>query len=551
MAAESSSSKSDVKSNCSGDDVHVSVTMNTLLAYAQYCISCATSDNTRHVLCSHFSAEEISEAKDVLWEKLELPEQKRTNSSKRPASESDVGDIMAALYKIDISTDNHVFYVDSMGIGRLPRFNPENLNVVAIDHRIAELVDHCRVLQGQVDSYRTLAMRCTDRLDVYDTVLQQHSNLLREIKYQQSPYLPTAPNTVRNVDRNVDRNIDRNVDRNVDRNIDRNVDQNVDRNIDRNVDRNVDRNIDRIFDSNVGSSAGRNGGSNAGRNVGSNVGSNGCSNVGSKGGSNVGSNVDRNVDSNVGSNIDRDVTGEAKKIEKQAPEHSTSNILIKKKLSTSLPDLSSHQLNQNPLFSSKVSINSGLKSFWNQMTPFQNNGESGNSNNSVRKIDVHEDQSEFCAFSNHQENDNITKDDFQQNPLDKRRSRQRENRRTKVVKGSANILGSRFVGGTKGSRMCDIFVHHVAKQSTLKDLKYYLNHNGFDTDRMRIDITSNKEATYKSFRIIASGDLRKSLLDSELWPVGVWVRDYDLVRPNRLRNGPSNHGREYNHQNGY
>ena len=430
---------------------------------------------------------------------------------------------MDTLYKIDISTDNHVFYVDPMGIGRLPRFNPENLNVVAIDHRIAELVDHCRVPQGQVDSYRTLAMRCTDRLDVYDTVLQQHSNLLREIKYQQSPYLPTAPNIVRNVDRNVDRNIDRN------------------------VDRNVDRNIDRIFDSNVGSSADRNGGSNAGNNAGRNVGSN----VGSKGGSNVGSNDDRNVDNNAGSNIDRDVTGEAKKIEKQALEHSTSNISIKKKLSTSLPDLSSHQANQNPLFSSKVSINSGLKSFWNQMTPFQNNGEAGNSNNSVRKIDVHEDQSEFCAFSNHQENDKITKDGFQQNPLDKRRYRQRENRWTKVVKGSTNILGSRFVGGTKRSRMCDIFVHHVAKQSTLKDLKYYLNHNGFDTDRMRIDITSNKETTYKSFRIIASGDLRKSLLDSELWPVGVWVTDYDLVRPDRLRNGPSNHGREYNHQNGY
>ena len=68
---------------------------------------------------------------------------------------------------------------------------------------------------------------------------------------------------------------------------------------------------------------------------------------------------------------------------------------------------------------------------------------------------------------------------------------------------------------------------------------------------MRVDITLNKEATYKSFRIIASGDLRKSLLDSELWPVGVWVRDYDLVRPDRLCNGPSNHGREYNHQNGY
>ena len=194
-----------------------------------------------HVMCCVLtSLQRRSEAKDVLWEKLELPGQKRTNSSKRPASEANVGDIMVAQYKIDISTDNHVFYVDSMGIGRLPRFNPENLNVVAIDHRIAELVDHCRVLQGQVDSYRTLAMRCTDRLDVYDTVLQHHSNLLMEIKYQQSPDLPTASNIVRNVDRNVDRNIDRNVDRNVDRNIDRNVDRNVDKNIDRNKDKDKD-----------------------------------------------------------------------------------------------------------------------------------------------------------------------------------------------------------------------------------------------------------------------------------------------------------------------
>ena len=53
------------------------------------------------MLCSHFSAEEFSEAKDVLWEKIELPELKRTNSSKRPASEANVGDIMDALYMID------------------------------------------------------------------------------------------------------------------------------------------------------------------------------------------------------------------------------------------------------------------------------------------------------------------------------------------------------------------------------------------------------------------------------------------------------------------
>ena len=66
---------------------------------------------------------------------------------------------------------------------------------------------------------------------------------------------------------------------------------------------------------------------------------------------------------------------------------------------------------------------------------------------------------------------------------------------------------------------------------------------------MRIDGTSNKEATYKSFRIIAPGELRDILLDSEVWPVGVSVRDYDIAKPNKIRNGLNKH--EYRSQNGY
>ena len=91
--------------------------------------------------------------------------------------------------------------------------------------------DHCRVLQGQVDSYRTLAMKCTDRLDGYDSVLQQHTNMLREIKDQPSPYLLTASNSISNVNRNVDRNANRNVDSHVDSHVDSDVDCNVDRNV--------------------------------------------------------------------------------------------------------------------------------------------------------------------------------------------------------------------------------------------------------------------------------------------------------------------------------
>ena len=42
--------------------------------------------------------------------------------------------------------------------------------------------------------------------------------------------------------------------------------------------------------------------------------------------------------------------------------------------------------------------------------------------------------------------------------------------------------------------------------------------------------------------------MRDILLDSEVWPVGVRVRDYDIERHNKISNGPNNH--EYRSQNG-
>ena len=169
-----------------------------------------------------------------------------------------------------------------------------------------------------------------------------------------------------------------------------------------------------------------------------------------------------------------------------------------------------------------------------------------------RKMNRDDDLKEFCAFSGYiQDQDNKTTDhSFQDNPLEVRRKRQRENRRNKLVRGSANILGSRFTGGANEKRLCDIFVHHVALQSTIGDLKSHLKQQGFDVENMRIDVTSNVAATYKSFRIITSGNLRKSLLDAKVWPVGVWVRDYETFSQSRLHKRSNNQGGQFNNQNG-
>ena len=327
---------------------------------------------------------------------------------------------MGALYKLDRSSDYQQFCVDSTGIGRLPRFNPESLNIVAIDQRLAEMADHCHVLQGQVDSYLTIAIKCSDKLDEHDTVLLQYCNMLRQIKDQPFSTTPMVLNST--------------------------------------------------------------------------------------------------------------VTGGSNVLHVKKKPITTHNSLYATKRagrSVSMPniyDAGSHKVqkileknsNSPPSAWKDVENSNSLKPYLLQMRNKSTEHSKGQAN-PIRKMDNNKDYRKFCAFGSQQENQKqVTDDGFLDNPLDKRRKRQREHHRNKVVRGSAKTLGSRFVGGADKKRLCDIFVYHVSKQSTLRDLKYHLKQQNFNVDSMRIDITSNKEATYKSFRIIAPGELRDILLDPEV-----------------------------------
>ena len=303
------------------------------------------------MLCSHFSADEISEANDGLWDKLQLSEVKRTNSSNRSASEANVSDIMGALYKMDRSSDYQQFYVGPTGIGRLPRFNPESLNIVAIDQRIAELMDHCRVLQGQVDSYRTLAIKCSNKHDEHDTVLLQYCNMLREIKDQPFSKTPVVLNSTVTRGSNV-----------------------------LHVKKKPITTHNSLYVT-----------QHAGRSV---------------------------------SLPNLHDEGNHKKHKKQE--------ILEKDLNYSLSLALKDVKNSNSLKPSTLqNLNKSTASSDGQA-------------NLGRKMDDNEDSREFCVFDSQQDKQKeVTDDGFLDNPLDKRRQRQRQNRRNKVVRGSAKALGSR------------------------------------------------------------------------------------------------------------
>ena len=52
---------------------------------------------------------------------------------------------------------------------------------------------------------------------------------------------------------------------------------------------------------------------------------------------------------------------------------------------------------------------------------------------------------------------------------------------------------------------------------------------------MRIDVTSHKDAVNKSFRVIAPDIMKKLLLCSDVWLIGIRVQEYGH-RQNRAKN---------------
>ena len=84
--------------------------------------------------------------------------------------------------------------MESEGIARRPRFYAEWLNVVSIDKRIAE----CFALKVESSSYRHDYLKCItmDKLDVMKTVLQQHTNALRDFTGPTSTSITNESETI-------------------------------------------------------------------------------------------------------------------------------------------------------------------------------------------------------------------------------------------------------------------------------------------------------------------------------------------------------------------
>ena len=98
----------------------------------------------------------MMKAKSALWnvggEKLLGKNFKRTSSKNRTKRFVLCTDVVEGMQKLD-QCDKPMpnFVTDADGVGRLPRFNPKDLNVVTLDERCRQLEPLMNAMQQQLN----------------------------------------------------------------------------------------------------------------------------------------------------------------------------------------------------------------------------------------------------------------------------------------------------------------------------------------------------------------------------------------------------------------
>ena len=84
-----------------------------------------------------------------------------------------------------------------------------------------------------------------------------------------------------------------------------------------------------------------------------------------------------------------------------------------------------------------------------------------------------------------------------------------------------------------------MFLQHCDHSTTVELVKHHLRMNSIDTTGIRVDVASKEIAEFRSFRMLAPNDLRETLLQPDLWPDGVRVKDYVIyTKPHKAVSKP-------------
>ena len=144
------------------------VVYQPVLAYVVYALQSATADNARSAVLGHCTANEIADAKQVLWQKCggvliraEMP--RRRDTTARTIEEAHMQDIVVALQKLDGTDQIPHFAVLAHDLHKIPRWHPEEMNNASLAERMLRMEQRMSALQETVDHTMAVQLAAGER----------------------------------------------------------------------------------------------------------------------------------------------------------------------------------------------------------------------------------------------------------------------------------------------------------------------------------------------------------------------------------------------------
>jgi hypothetical protein len=154
------------------NSVHANFVINEVLSYIQFYRNKVTHDNLKKTVLNFYVADEIAIAKETLWSKCSSLGDKpgRRGTSARSLQDADVTDILNAFKKIDESGINVPTFV-SMKLDRLPRYDPEEINIFSLIDRLSSMERELITVKQDVAHLKSVPSTECRRPDLYSNVV--------------------------------------------------------------------------------------------------------------------------------------------------------------------------------------------------------------------------------------------------------------------------------------------------------------------------------------------------------------------------------------------
>ena len=152
--------------------------INEVLSFFSFYLDRCSQDHIKKTASNFYTAEEIYEAKKVLWDNFQdsisSNFQDRKSTDKRPAIDANIVDILKALKDLDSADVNFVFL--SLNLNRIPSFNPEELNLTYMLERIRNLEEKVGSHEELLTNQRIDLLETQDKLEDIERENKPESN---------------------------------------------------------------------------------------------------------------------------------------------------------------------------------------------------------------------------------------------------------------------------------------------------------------------------------------------------------------------------------------